>query len=149
MTAIIFMGWAAWIGFATTPPEGAEAPVSPVIQVDALEARVPPLESPTEGASELATITAFSCDAHPANSMHPCGPFRDGTAAAAGLHGVVAACPYEHIGDTFVIDGFGAVLCRDTPRHPYLNGLIHLDLFMSYPAAVEWGIQEREIWRAE
>jgi hypothetical protein len=149
MTAIIFMGWAAWIGFAT-PQNVTETPLHANPHDGTNSGVSAPLAASGEATGGIpAVITAFSCDAHPANSMHPCGPFRDGTAAAAGLHGVVAACPYEHIGDTFVIDGFGAVLCRDTPRHPYLNGLIHLDLFMSYPAAVEWGIQTREVRRIE
>jgi hypothetical protein len=145
MAALIFMGWAAFVGISQpiATAQGTESPIIVVYTTEGDNAASVTLQSVT------ATITAFSCDAHPANGMHPCGPFRDGTAAAARLHGVVAACPYEHIGDTFVIDGFGAVLCRDTPRHPYLNGLIHLDLFMSYPAAVEWGIQTREVRRIE
>jgi hypothetical protein len=145
MAALIFMGWAAFVGISQpiATAQGTESPIIVVYTTEGDNAASVTLQSVT------ATITAFSCDAHPANGMHPCGLFRDGTQPRPGLHGIVAACPYEHIGDTFVIDGFGAVECRDTPRHPYLNGLIHLDLFLSYPAAVEWGIQRREIWRIE
>jgi 3D (Asp-Asp-Asp) domain-containing protein len=93
-----------------------------------------------------ATVSAYSCDAHPANRMHPCGPFRDGTRPHSGLHGLVAAGPYEWLGRTVYIEGYGAVTLVDTPRTPWYGDSPHIDLFMEYDDAVRWGIQERRAW---
>jgi hypothetical protein len=144
MAAIIFMGWAAWIGFATTPPEGAQGAVSPVIQVDALETRVPPLESPTEGVR--VTATHYTCEPVAANPMNPCGLTRDGTNPA--LPGM--ACPLSWLGRVYQVPDFGALRCDDTGAHDYLRGLPHVDIRVpTYAAAVRGGIGEREIWRVE
>jgi hypothetical protein len=93
-----------------------------------------------------ATVSAYSCDAHPANRMHPCGPFRDGTRPSPALHGLVAACPLEWLGRTVTVEGWGALRCRDTPRTGWYGDSPHIDVFTSYPAALEWGIQERRAW---
>jgi hypothetical protein len=111
----------------------------------------PPVASP-EVAHEAqdvytATVSAYSCDAIPANSMHPCGPFRDGSTPHAGLHGLVAACPLEWLGSVVTVEGWGALYCRDTPRNGWYGNQPHIDVFTSYPAAVQWGIQERTVSR--
>jgi 3D (Asp-Asp-Asp) domain-containing protein len=93
-----------------------------------------------------ATVSAYSCDAHPANRMHPCGPFRDGTRPSPVLHGLVAAGPYEWLGRTVYIEGYGAVTLVDTPRTPWYGDSPHIDLFMEFDDAVRWGIQERQAW---
>jgi hypothetical protein len=92
-----------------------------------------------------ATVSAYSCDANPANAMHPCGPFRDGSVPHSRLHGIVAAGPYEWLGRVVFVDGFGSVEIRDTPRNAWIDGKPHIDLFLSFPDAVNWGIQSRKI----
>jgi 3D (Asp-Asp-Asp) domain-containing protein len=97
-------------------------------------------------ATYQAVVSAYSCDAHPANRMHPCGPFRDGTRPSPVLHGLVAAGPYEWLGRTVYIEGYGAVTLVDTPRTPWYGDSPHIDLFMEFDDAVRWGIQERQAW---
>jgi hypothetical protein len=145
MTAIIFMGWAAWIGFATTPPEGAQAPVSPITQVSAVETQ--------EGASGRATddatrviATHYTCEPVAANPMFPCALTRDGTNPA--LPGM--ACPLSWLGRVYQVPEFGALRCDDTGAHDYLRGLPHVDIRVpTLRAAIVGGIVEREIWRVE
>jgi hypothetical protein len=131
MAAFIVLGWAAFVGMATTPPV-----------------------EPPQGAHEAqdvytATVSAYSCDANPANSMWPCGPFRDGSTPHSGLHGIVAAGPYEWLGETIHVEGFGSVTLVDTPRNGWYGNSPHIDVFMSYRDAIVWGIQQREIRRGE
>jgi hypothetical protein len=116
-------------------------------------APMPPVAAP-EAAHEAqgvyaATVSAYSCDAHPANSMHPCGPFRDGSTPHAALHGLVAAGPYEWLGETIHVEGFGSVTLVDTPRNAWYGSSPHIDLFMTYRDAIVWGIQQRNVWRSE
>jgi hypothetical protein len=94
-----------------------------------------------------ATVSAYSCDAHPANPMHPCGPFRDGSRPSSALHGLVAAGPYEWLGEVIHIEGYGSVTLVDTPRTAWYGDRPHIDLFLPYGAAIQWGIQERIITR--
>jgi hypothetical protein len=129
---------------ATSPSEGAESTVSPVIQLDDSETRVPPLESLTEGVRVVATH--YTCQNVAANPMAPCGLTRDGSDPA--LPGM--ACPLSWLGRVYRVEGFGALRCDDTGRHDYLRGLPHIDIRVpTYAAAVEHGIQERTIWRLE
>lgn len=90
-------------------------------------------------------VSSYSCDKHQNNPMYPCGLFRDGSTPHEGLHGLVAAGPYEYLGQSVYIEGVGIVKIVDTPRTPYVDGMPHLDLFLSYEEAVRWGIQIRQI----
>jgi hypothetical protein len=147
--AMIVFGWAAWVGFTPAPPPAPQAAVAPleghtsVSPHIAVETRVPPLESPRTHFRGV--ISAYSCDQHPRNRMYPCGPFRDGTAPHRGLHGVVAACPLEWLGDSVTVEGYGVVRCVDTPRNGWYGDSPHIDLFMNFDAAIQWGIQERTV----
>jgi hypothetical protein len=102
-----------------------------------------PAENPAP--TYQAVVSAYSCDAHPANRMHPCGPFRDGTRPSPALHGLVAACPLEWLGRTVTVEGWGALRCRDTPRTGWYGDSPHIDVFTGYPAAIQWGIRERMV----
>jgi hypothetical protein len=155
MAAFIVLGWAAFVGMTATPPveplEGATSNPSN-ISVETQEGA--PGRATEDSSSTLAhaveyaaVISAYSCDAHPANGMHPCGLFRDGSTPHAGLHGLVAAGPYEWLGETIHVEGFGSVTLVDTPRNAWYGDRPHIDLFLSYPAAVRWGIQERTVSR--
>lgn len=77
--------------------------------------------------------------------MYPCGAFRDGSTPHSDLHGLVAACPLERLGQRVRVAGIGVVECRDTPRNGWVNGMAHIDLFMGYGEAMEWGIKTVEI----
>jgi hypothetical protein len=116
MAAFIVLGWAAFVGMTSPEPlQGAQTTESPMIQVYALEERVPPLESLT------AYISAYTCQPVAANPMNPCNTTRWGS-------------------DPF-IDGVWYD-CDDTPRHSFIDGLPHIDLRLpTYTAAVRWGIQ--------
>lgn len=92
-------------------------------------------------------ISAYSCDPVPANPMAPCGLFRNGQTPSPALHGKVAACPYEWLGESVTIEGYGVVRCVDTPRDGWYGARVHIDLFMAYPDAIEWGIRERMVQR--
>jgi hypothetical protein len=92
----------------------------------------------------MATVSAYSCDDRPDNSMSPCGLFRDGSTPHSGLHGIVAACPLEWLGRVVTVEGWGALRCRDTPRTGWYGSQPHIDVFTSFPAAIRWGIQERK-----
>lgn len=92
-----------------------------------------------------AYTSAYSCDAHQNNRMYPCGAFRDGSTPHDGLHGIVAACPLERLGQRVWVAGVGVVKCVDTPRNGWVNGMAHIDLFLPYGEAVRWGIREVEI----
>ena len=116
MTAIIIGGWAAFILITPAPPPD------------------PP--------SLIGYVSAYSCDAHPSNSMHPCGLFRDGSTPHDGLHGLVAACPLERMGQSVWVQGWGVLRCVDTPRTEYVDGMAHIDAFTALPQAWEWGVQE-------
>jgi 3D (Asp-Asp-Asp) domain-containing protein len=120
---------------------------SMLVQIVAPQASV----EPPQGAHEAqdvytATVSAYSCDANPANSMHPCGPFRDGSTPRTALHGLVAAGPYEWIGETIHVEGFGSVTLVDTPRNAWYGNSPHIDLFMQFDDAIRWGIQERKVY---
>jgi len=90
-------------------------------------------------------VSAFSCDDHQNNTMYPCGAFRDGSTPHSDLHGLVAACPLERLGQRVRVAGIGVVECRDTPRNGWVNGMEHIDLFMGYEDALRWSIQTVEI----
>lgn len=90
-------------------------------------------------------ISSYSCDNHPDNPMHPCGKFRDGSTPDPSLHGLVAACPLERLGQSVWVDGWGVLRCVDTPRTPYVDGMAHIDVFTTFPEAEVWGIQTRRI----
>jgi 3D (Asp-Asp-Asp) domain-containing protein len=123
---------------------------SMLVQIVAPQASVEPPQGAHEAQSAyVATVSAYSCDANPANPMNPCGPFRDGTRPHNGLHGLVAAGPYEWLGETVHIEGYGDVLIRDTPRNAWYGDSPHIDVFMSYRGAINWGIQQRQIWKVE
>lgn len=135
MSALVMLivgGWAYFIGPAPAPVESPPAPVVEVAPV-----------------AYEATVSAYSCDNHPANTMWPCGPFRDGTRPHSGLHGLVAAGPYEWLGRTVHIEGYGDVRLVDTPRTGWYGNSPHIDLFMGYGAAVNWGIQDRRVYLVE
>lgn len=100
---------------------------------------------PAEPAAYEAIVSAYSCDNYAANGMYPCGPFRDGTRPHSGLHGVVAAGPVEWLGRTVHIEGYGAVRLVDTPRTAWYGEKVHIDVFLAFPDAVRWGIQERSV----
>jgi 3D (Asp-Asp-Asp) domain-containing protein len=113
-------------------------------------APMPPVASP-EVAHEaqtvyMATATAYSCDDRPDNPMSPCGPFRDGSTPHSGLHGIVAAGPYEWLGRVIYVEGYGSVRLTDTPRNAWYGDSPHIDLFMQFDDAIRWGIQERKVY---
>lgn len=135
--AYIVLGWAAFVGMMQPPPPSLPTP-APVAQ-----------SSLTENPPALTGyVSAYSCDKNVANRMYPCGNFRDGSRPSPDLHGVVAACPYEWLGDLVTVEGYGTVRCTDTPRNGWVGGKPHIDLFMSYPAALNWGIREIAVYPA-
>jgi hypothetical protein len=120
--------------------QGVSALVAPFfLSVSALAPAAPPPPTFT------AVISAYSCDNHAHNSMYPCGLFRDGSRPTPDLHGLVAAGPYEWLGRAIYIEGYGTVRLVDTPRHGWYGDKPHIDLFLAYPDAVQWGIRERPI----
>lgn len=92
-----------------------------------------------------AYTSAYSCDSHPDNRMYPCDAFRDGSTPHSDLHGLVAACPLDRLGQRVRVAGVGVVKCVDTPRNGWVDGMVHIDVFMGYGEAVGWGIREVEI----
>lgn len=127
MTALILWGWAAFVGIV--------APAPAVVESSLIE----------NLSTFTAVVSAYSCDAHPANPMHPCGAFRDGSRPTPERHGLVAAGPYEWLGRTIHIEGYGDVLLVDTPRHGWYGDKPHIDLFLPFQDAVRWGIPELPI----
>jgi hypothetical protein len=132
MAAFIVLGWAAFVGMTSPEPlQGAQTTESPMIQVYALEERVPPLESLT------AYISAYTCQPVAANPMNPCNTTRWGSDPFT--HG--AACPESWAWRRVLVEGVWYD-CDDTPRHSFIDGLPHIDLRLpTYTAAVRWGIQ--------
>lgn len=91
-----------------------------------------------------ALVTAYTCEAHPANPMHPCGVPRWGEAADAWKPGL--ACPVAWRGQWVRVPGHGTLQCDDTPRDDYIGGLPHLDLRLAtYDAAMRWGVRVVEV----
>lgn len=84
------------------------------------------------------TATAYTCDAHPRNPMHPCGPLRwGGEVEAPGM-----ACPAAWRDRRFYVPRFGVLRCDDTPRDETLHGYPHVDLRVStYERAMWWGVR--------
>jgi hypothetical protein len=144
MAALIFMGWAAFVGM-TTPesPQGAQATESPIVVVDTTEG-----DSAASATLQSVTVTAthYTCEPVAANPMWPCGLTRDGSdPATPGM-----ACPLDWLGRVYRVEGFGALRCDDTGAHDYLRGLPHVDIRVpTLRAAIVGGIGEREIWRVE
>jgi hypothetical protein len=151
MAALIWMGWAAWVGISAPLTEPLQGGVYDSVSsaTETREQAQDAVQSASDGLSHAAeyrgVISAYSCDQHPRNRMYPCGPFRDGTAPHRGLHGVVAACPLEWLGDSVTVEGYGVVRCVDTPRNGWYGDSPHIDLFMNFDAAIQWGIQERTV----
>jgi hypothetical protein len=151
MSALILFGWAAWVGFASPPPEragppeGAQEPASPIIHVGDTETQEGALERAT-GDSTRVISTHYTCEPVAANPMFPCGLTRDGSdPATPGM-----ACPLAWLGRVYRVEGFGALRCDDTGAHDYLRGLPHIDIRVpTLKAAIVGGIVEREIWRVE
>jgi hypothetical protein len=119
MTALFIVG--TWAGV-----------VLPFITPAPIEPPPPPLSG---------YVSGYSCDNHPNNPMYPCGLFRDGSTPHEGLHGLVAACPLERLGQSVWVEGWGVLRCVDTPRHGWVNGMEHIDVFTAFPIAKGWGIQ--------
>ena len=88
--------------------------------------------------------TAYTCEAHPDNPMHPCGIPRWGGDAMDGA--TAMACPVAWRGKSYQVDTFGVRLCDDTPRDDYINGLPHIDIRVAtYDLAMWWGVRVIEV----
>jgi hypothetical protein len=69
-------------------------------------------------------MTAYTCEPHPQNPMHPCGRLRWG----GDLNSPGMACPPEWRNRLFDVPGSGVRRCDDTGRYDYLAGLPHIDV---------------------
>ena len=90
------------------------------------------------------TGTAYTCQDHPANRMHPCGTTRWG--ADPLTDGM--ACPPQMARMGLFVPGRGVLTCDDSGRYDSLYGLPHLDIRVgSYDEAVAFGIREIVVYR--
>jgi hypothetical protein len=136
MAAFIVLGFAAFVGMtATTPPEGAQEPASPIIHVGDTETQEGASGAGREGVTVVATM--YSCEPHANNRMFPCNVTRWGySPTAPGM-----ACPVEWRERVFDVPDHGRLRCDDTGRHDNLNGLPHVDIRGGYAEAIQWGVQ--------
>lgn len=87
--------------------------------------------------------TSYTCDAHPRNPMHPCGPLRWG----GDVYSPGMACPVSWRNRYFEVPGYGTLRCDDTPRDGWINGLAHIDIRLpTYAAARRFGVQRITIY---
>jgi hypothetical protein len=83
-----------------------------------------PHTSQAEAEGIVVIATAYTCEAHPRNPMHPCGnPRWGGDRYAPGL-----ACPYSWRNRYMEVPGYGVLRCDDTGAHDTWNGYPHIDI---------------------
>lgn len=120
LVAFVWLGSAAWIGFAPAPVE-----VVPVVE------------------AQPVTATFYSCENVAANPMAPCNLTRDGSdPTTPGM-----ACPVAWLGRVYEVPGYGLLGCDDTGRHDIIHGLPHIDIRVpTLREAINGGIQEMRIY---
>ena len=94
--------------------------------------------------------TAYSCENHPDNRMHPCNTTRWGN--DPHLPGIAA--PPEWRAATLYVPRYGVLVVDDTGRYHTLNidgtERVHVDIRMStYDAAIRYGIRRVVVYRVE
>ncbi|MBA3532666.1 MAG: hypothetical protein H0T73_12145 [Ardenticatenales bacterium] len=99
--------------------------------------------SQTERVAYEVHATAYTCEAHPRNPMHPCGPLRwGGNVYSAGM-----ACPVTWRNKVLEVPGYGVLRCDDTPRDGWIGGRAHIDIRVStYAEARRFGVRRMVIY---